>query len=248
MSNFADLKESDLDSRKRQAYVTDLFDNLAPRYDRFNRVVSLFRDERWRRMTIELLGDNRSGAILDLAAGTGDLANSASKLGARQVHVFDISRQMLMLAKHKFQSQNGTATGAAFELGSAHALPFKDGSIDGVVSGFAMRNVFHFLDEVLVEIFRVLKPGGSFAILELSRPDNAILKAGFRLHMKIVMPMIGKLTTGTSAPFEYLRETTMTFLTCEQFSQRLNQAGFSDVGWRSLLLGGIAIHHGHKPL
>lgn len=247
MTNFADLKQSDLDRQKRQEYVTQLFDNLAPRYDRFNRAVSLFRDEAWRNKTIQLLGENRSGAILDLAAGTGDLAHSALRLGARQVHVFDISREMLTFAKEKFRRQSDMQTNAAFELGSAESLPFKEGAMDGVVSGFAMRNVFHFLDDVLAEVYRVLKPGGSVAILELSQPDNPLLRHGFRLHMKIVMPAIGKLTTGDSAPFAYLRETTMTFLTREQFKRRLERAGFMQVKWHCFMLGAIAVHYGTKP-
>ncbi len=244
---FANLKESDVDIRQRQQYVTELFDNLAPNYDRFNRWVSFFRDEAWRRKTIELLDDQKTGRVLDLAAGTGDLARSAVQAGARQVHVFDIAFNMLTQAKAKFSAENHQVPKINFELGSAARLPFKDNSFDGIVSGFAMRNVFHFLDDVLNEMHRVLKPGGRFAILELSQPQNSILRAGFRVHMKTVMPLIGKLTAGKSTPFQYLCETTMTFLSPEEFKQRLENAGFEAADWQNFLFGGIAIHFGKKP-
>ncbi len=245
---FANLKESDVDIKQRQKYVTELFDNLAPRYDRFNRWVSFFRDETWRRKTIELLDDCKAGSVLDLAAGTGDLARSALQAGAQQVHVFDIAFNMLIQAKAKFRDENSQVSKINFELGSAARLPFKDNSFDGIVSGFAMRNVFHFLDEVLSEMHRILKPGARFAILELSQPQNSILRAGFRAHMKTVMPLIGKLTAGKSTPFQYLCETTMTFLSPEEFRQRLEKAGFAEANWKNFLLGGIAIHFGQKPI
>ena len=245
---FANLKESDVDIKQRQKYVTELFDNLAPNYDRFNRWVSFFRDETWRRKTIELLDDCKRGSVLDLAAGTGDLARSALKAGAQQVHVFDIAFNMLTQAKAKLRDENSQLSKINFELGSAARLPFKDNSFDGIVSGFAMRNVFHFLDEVLSEMHRVLKPGGRFAVLELSQPQNLILRAGFRVHMKTIMPLIGKLTAGKSTPFQYLCETTMTFLSPEEFGQRLQKAGFAGVSWKNFLFGGIAIHFGQKPI
>lgn len=246
-SSFGNLRDTtDPDPAKRQTYVTQLFDDLAPNYDRFNRWVSLFRDEAWRRHTIELLQEQRTGRILDLAAGTGDLAGSAARMGAGDVHVFDISMNMLELAREKFR-QNG-AGDFQYELGSAHRLPFKEAAFNGVVSGFAMRNVYHFLDDVLREMHRVLKPGGRVAILELSRPKNWLLRQGFRVHLKTVMPLIGRLTAGRSSPFDYLRETTLTFLAPQEFKLRLQDAGFVDVGWRSFLLGGIAIHYGQKEM
>ncbi len=247
-SPFANLQHTHPDGEERQAYVTNLFDTLAPGYDRFNRWVSFFQDEAWRRQTIKLLGDRASGSILDLATGTGDLARSALVNGATRVYAFDISHQMLLHAQNKViePTMNGQIGKVQFAQGSAHLLPFCDQSLDGVVSGFAMRNVFHFLDDVLSEIHRVLKPGGRFAILELSRPRNAVLRLFFKLHMSKVMPTIGRLATGKSSPFHYLCETTMTFLSPDEFRERLLKAGLRDVHWQSYLLGGISIHAGTK--
>ena len=245
-SKFGNLQQPEsLPSKERQNYVTKLFDDLAPNYDRFNRWVSLFQDDLWRRKTIEMLSTQASGTILDLAAGTGDLAHSASQYGSQEIHVFDISYPMLDLAKTKLFS-NGRNSVFAFEQGSANLLPFKNESFNGIVSGFAMRNVFHFLDEVLGEMMRVLKPNGRFAILELSQPRNWILRQGFRIHLKTIMPLIGKLAAGQSTPFSYLRETTMTFLSPLEFRDRLEKAGFTNVNWQTFLLGGIAIHFGQK--
>ncbi len=244
--DYANLNLTSQDSANRQAYVKNLFDNLAPKYDRFNRWVTFNHDESWRKEALDFLGEDAlNGVVLDLAAGTGDLANSAVKFGANKVHVFDISYEMLYLAKQKVKPAKENNL-VAFEQGSAHKLPFRNDSITGIVSGFAMRNVFHFLDDVLQETYRVLKPGGRFAILELSQPKNPILKFGFGLHLRTVMPLIGKLTTGQSTPFVYLGKTTMTFLTAPQFKDRLENAGFQKVNWKTYLLGGIAIHYGEK--
>lgn len=245
--NHANLNVKSFNTQKRQKYVAELFDDLATKYDRFNRWVSFFRDEAWRRQTVALLKKRASGIILDLAAGTGDLARSALDAGAREVHVFDISYEMLTIAKAKLVSQKGEVKKIVFEQGSANLLPFQNQSLDGIVSGFAMRNVFHFLEEVLAEMHRVLKPGGRFAILELSTPSNWFLRLGFRLHLKTIMPLIGVLITGKSEPFKYLYQTTMTFLSPIEFVKKLEKAGFVEIHFKTFLTGGIAIHHGLKP-
>ena len=244
--NFSNLKQSSLNKERRSVYVKELFDGLAPDYDRFNRWVTFSRDEAWRSETVRLLQNCASGIILDLAAGTGDLANCAARFGAKQVHVLDISFEMLTLAKKKLRASRNHDTRILCQQGSANLLPFHDNSMDGLVSGFAMRNVFHFLDEVLAEMYRVLKPAGRFAILELSQPRNPFLRMGFEFHLKTIMPIIGKLTTGQSSPFKYLSETTLTFLSPQQFKHKLENTGFQEVGYKKYLFGGIAIHYGTK--
>ena len=246
-TKYANLNSTEHEPDERQQYVTELFDDLAPRYDRFNRFVSFQRDDIWRRHAIQSLHDCAKGTVLDLAAGTGDLAKAALVNGANEVLVFDIANNMLKIARKKLLPLNNTSNRLGFQQGSANALPFKNISCDAIVSGFAMRNVFHFLDDVLAEMYRALKPGGRFAILELSKPRNPIIKLGFSLHMRFVMPLIGKLAAGKWTPFKYLCETTMTFLPPESFKKRLETAGFQDVQWRTFLLGGIAIHCGQKP-
>lgn len=245
-NDFGNLKEGSFEARERQKYVAKLFDDLARDYDRFNRWVSFFRDEAWRRETIALLKDRALGTVLDLAAGTGDLAQAAARQGAPKIHVFDISFEMLGLARTKLANLNSAPVKVALERGSANLLPFRDQVFDGIVSGFAMRNVFHFLDQVLAEMYRVLLPGGRFAILELSRPANPLVRLGFKLHMKTIMPLVGRIATGGKEPFDYLYQTTMTFLSPNDFGGRLQKAGFEKVGWKTYLLGGIAIHFGEK--
>ncbi len=247
MPEYADLQSDTYRPEERQSYVAQLFDRLAPRYDRFNRWVSFCHDQLWRQEAVACLGSRAQGTVLDLAAGTGDLARAAAKAGATAVHVFDISQEMLALARIKLQTRNGAQPAVAYVRGSAHALPFNDAAFDAVVSGFAMRNVYHFLDQVLQETHRVLKPGGRFAFLELSRPPNPVLRWGFRLHMRTVMPFIGRLAAGQSEPFRYLYQTTMTFLDPQVFRQRLEAVGFEAVSFRRYLLGGIAVHSGRKP-
>ena len=93
---------------------------------------------------------------------------------------------------------------------------------------------------------RVLEPGGRFAILELSSPASPILRLGFRLHMKIMMPLIDRFIAGKSEPFKYLYQTTMAFITPAELITKLEKAGFTEINYRSYLLGGIAIHYGKK--
>ncbi|MFQ5603828.1 MAG: ubiquinone/menaquinone biosynthesis methyltransferase [bacterium] len=242
----SNLKAESFDISERQKYVAELFDTLAPKYDRFNRWVSLFRDAKWRQETVRQLQERATGVVLDLAAGTGDLAQAALLAGAQQVHVFDIAFEMLSFAKRKIDQPLRPNQQVTFELGSANQLPFQSESIDGIVSGFAIRNIYHFLDEVLSEIYRVLKRGGRLAVLELSQPGNPFIRLGFRLHMKTVMPLIGRIIAGNSEPFQYLYQTTMTFLKAKEFAHKLTEAGFHDVQFQKYLFGGIAIHSGCK--
>ena len=159
-------------SDQKAAYVQQMFDNIAPRYDLMNRLMTFGRDQSWRRLLIKRAGIQPGARVLDIATGTGDIALAASLAGAQMVVAADFSQQMLLHASQKFVSQNHR-NGRKLMLASADglALPFPDNTFDAVVTGFSLRNVGN-LDTFLREMARVKKFGGKVACLEIIRPRS----------------------------------------------------------------------------
>lgn len=223
--------------------VQEMFGSLAHRYDRFNHWASLGLDYGWRRAAIRSLHLSADAKVLDVATGTGDLAFTASRR-ARKTAAFDFSFQMIEIAAQK--ANKGDVEGVYFQVARAEQVPFRDGSFHGATSAFAMRNVKPMLDEVLVEIHRVLQPGGRVAILEFSRPPAAPVRWVHGLYVRSIMPRIGRWLAGSSEPFEYLHRSIEEWLRPEEFAERLRAAGFAEVGYRRLAMGTVALHIGRK--
>ena len=225
--------------------VQRMFNGIAPRYDSFNRWASLGMDAGWRRAAIGRLAAPAGGRILDIATGTGDLAFAAARSGCEVVGC-DFAGEMIALARGKAQSRSeGTRT--AFHVARAERLPYPASSFDGVVSAFAMRNVRPMLDEVLREAFRVLRPGGRLVILEFSEPQLAPVRWGHALYTRVLVPQIGRALTGDATPFEYLNRSIDAWDRPVQFAERIGRAGFTDVGYRLLSFGTVALHWGARP-
>lgn len=169
-----------------------MFDAIAPRYDVLNRVIALGLDQPWRRRTVATLELAPNAFVVDLACGTGDLAADARRAGHR---VFGIDFAFNMLER---------ARALKFPLcqSDAIALPLADSSVDGIVSGFALRN-FADLAAVLAEIGRVVRPGGRIALLEVDEPTSPILRAGHRFWLRRVVPRIGAVFSDAAA-YRYL--------------------------------------------
>ncbi len=222
--------------------VRNMFDALAPRYDRFNHWASLGLDYGWRRATVRSLQLPTDAAVLDVATGTGDLAFAAARRARRAIGC-DFAAEMVSLARHKA----GHTNNVHFHVARAEQLPYVGDRFDGVTSAFAMRNVKPMLADVLSEALRVLRPGGRVAILEFSRPRFALVRVPHGIYTRVVMPRVGRRLTGTAEPFEYLYRSIQEWDTPEQFAGRLRDAGFSDVSYRTMGLGTVALHLGHKP-
>ncbi|MGB2698436.1 MAG: ubiquinone/menaquinone biosynthesis methyltransferase [Candidatus Zixiibacteriota bacterium] len=232
---------------KEPKFIKNFFAGLAQSYDRFNRIASLFLDGYWRDQVANFARPGMS--VLDLCTGTGDLAfKIARKIGPQGRLVgIDFSPEMLVLAETK-KDQLNLNSRIDFRLCQAEDLPFESGSFDLVVSAFAMRNVRANLEKVLHEIFRVLKPCGQTVILEFSRPKIFILKLLHSLYLKTVIPLDGKLIFGSKWTSDYLSDSILNFFSPEDFSQKLTQAGFSQVRYFPLNFGIVVIHRARKGI
>ena len=180
---------AELQGRDRAEYVQAMFDRIAERYDLINRLISGGQDQKWRRFVVEMAALPPAGRLLDIAAGTGDIAFEALKRApGAQVLGADFALQMMQVGKRRKPFGRQVAwTGA-----DALRLPYADGSFDAVVSGYLMRNVGD-IPAALREQKRVLKRGGRIVILDTSPPPNNALKPLIMLHLRYGIPLIGAL-------------------------------------------------------
>jgi isochorismate synthase/ubiquinone/menaquinone biosynthesis methyltransferase len=212
---------------EKTSVVRAMFDRIAPRYELLNRIIAFGLDQIWRRRTIRSLGLSPSSFVVDLACGTGDLIRLAERERYRVVGV-DFALNMLR-STHDI-------TSPLIEADAAR-LPLADGSVDGVVSGFALRN-FSDLDGALREIARILRPLGRVALLEVDEPDNPLLRLGHRLWFRYFVPTVGGALSDVEA-YRYLPRSFAYLPPPPALRQLLEDVGFEDVE-RFRLHGGIA--------
>ena len=215
----------------KHAAVQSMFDRIAPRYDRMNRLISLGLDRRWRRLALDTVAVGPEDVVLDLACGTGDLAEDCAARGARVIGV-DFARQMLAEARGRLGS-------LPLVQGDGAALPFATGSASVLTCGFALRN-FVSLPEVLAEMGRVLTAGGRLALIEVDRPRIGLIRAGHSLYFDRVVPRLGAWLSDREA-YAYLPQSTHYLPEDEALQRALESAGFERVRKQSLLLGSAQI-------
>lgn len=204
-----------------------MFDRIAPRYDRLNRLLSMGLDQRWRRRALASIDLGPGDRLIDLACGTGDLAEVAADRGAT-VWAVDFAGEML---------RGGRSRGieAHWVQGDAERLPFPDGAVDALCCGFALRN-FASLPAVLAEMARVLVPGGRLALVEVDRPRHAALRAAHGLYFDRIVPRVGALLSDRDA-YRYLPESTVYLPDAKGLRALIEGAGFGAVRKETLLFG-----------
>ena len=209
---------------KRRA-VRSLFDAISGRYDLVNRVMTFGMDVGWRRRAVRELRLPGGALVLDLACGTGDLCTELQRAGYRAAG-FDFSHGMLTAA----------TTGTPLVEADILRLPLRDGSVDGVACGFALRNVVD-LGAFFDEVGRVVRLGGRIALLDASEPENRVMRAGHGVYFRQVVPRIGGLLSDATA-YAYLPRSMAYLPPPAQMLRMLRDAGFADAA-RLQLSGGI---------
>lgn len=211
---------------EKTARVRAMFDAIAPRYQLVNHVITGGLDRRWRRTALAALAAAPGGVLLDLACGTGDFAEAARAGGYRVVGM-DLSWGMLAANRAE----------AARAQADAAALPLRDGAVDGVVCGYALRN-FTDLGACLAEAGRVLRPGGRLALLEVAEPPSGAMRLGYKVWFEHGVPAIGRLLSDAEA-YRYLPRSTAYLPAPDALRGLLADAGFCTIG-RRLLHGGLS--------
>ena len=225
----------------KAGYVQGVFTRIAPRYDLMNRLMTAGQDVAWRREVIRRAELAPGAHLLDLGAGTGDLAREAVRThpGCRVVAA-DFTLGMMQIGRQR------SDVPLDWSAADALHLPFPDNSFDALVSGFLLRNVT-LLDAALAEQYRVLKPGGHMVTLDTTRPpEHSLLTPFIRLHMRVVIPTLGALITGQRDAYSYLPSSSEGFLTAEQLAAHIAAAGFQKVMFVRRMAGTMAIHWGRK--
>ena len=246
-----DLDEHLANPEIRQRFVTRMFDEIAPKYDRFTRVFSLGMDAGWKR---ELLADiaalvPRGGAILDLACGTGDLAVGAARaVPGSCVTGLDASPRMIAEARSRLAGGDvpGDVRGRVELLvGDMMRLPVPDASIDAVTVGYGLRNVPD-PERAVAEIARALRPGGLVFVLDFYLPESRIWRALFLWYLRGAGNLVGWLWHREPAVYGYIAPSIAGYITALQFWLLLERAGLLVERERRKLLGGVALHVGRK--
>jgi demethylmenaquinone methyltransferase/2-methoxy-6-polyprenyl-1,4-benzoquinol methylase len=222
--------------------VNSVFSKVHNNYDLMNDLMSLGVHRLWKKNLIDWMNPQPDNRIIDVAAGTGDLAKMISKKNMDK-NIFccvEPNREMFETGKQKLKS----FTNIKWYLNSAEKLPFKEGTFDFYTISYGIRNVTN-INKCLEEAYRVLKPGGRFFCLEFSKVENEILNFLYQKYSKLI-PLIGKIIVGSQEPYEYLISSIDKFYSQNELADLLKKNKFSNIEFRNLSSGISAIHSGWK--
>lgn len=232
-------------SSSKKEQITEMFDNISPKYDLLNRLLSGRMDVVWRRKAISYLKKENPKCILDIATGTGDLAIEANmQLRPEKIIGVDISEGMLAYGREKMEKL-GLSDKIELQIGDSEKLAFKDNSFDAVIVSFGVRN-FENLLEGLKDMCRVTKPGGSCMVLEFSKPSKFPFKQFYSFYSENILPLIGKLISKDQSAYAYLPESVRAFPDGKNFLHIFEQAGFKETRAVPLTFGICTIYLGKK--
>ena len=211
-----------------------MFNDIAPRYDFLNRLLSFRRDKAWRKCAIKKAQIEPDMFVLDLACGTGDFMAEINKQNPKaKIIGGDFSINMLKKAVEKLPANS-------FAAADAHNLPFKDEVFHRITMAFGFRNVTD-KPKALKDLFRVLKNKGRICILEFSEPENRAFGALYKFYFKNILPFIGGLVSGNKNAYKYLPDSVYKFPKRPEYDKMIKNAGFKNVTFYSLMFGAVTI-------
>lgn len=211
---------------KSQRAIKGMFDRIAPTYDLLNHTLSFSIDKGWRRRAIKEMCLKEGDLVLDLAAGTGDMGLLALQL-CRNCNVvgIDLSSNMLRLAQKK-RDKKGDGVPYSLVSGDSYSLPFRDETFDSAMVSFGIRNM-EDIPMALVQIRRVLKAGGTLAILEFAMPRNPFARLVYSAYFKGLLPIVGRIISGDGSAYRYLPGSINSFFSAEEMDTMITESGFS---------------------
>jgi demethylmenaquinone methyltransferase/2-methoxy-6-polyprenyl-1,4-benzoquinol methylase len=232
-------------TERKDVQISRMFDIMAGHYDRLNHILALGIDRRWRRKAVDFLRPYRPATILDIASGTGDLAmQMCRQLKPEKVTGADISCGMMALGVQKARAA-GLSHMLTFEYGDCMALSYPNSSFDAVTAAFGIRNFLH-LERGLSEMYRVLRPGGQIAVLELSTPAYFPVKQLYRLYSKVMTAALGRLMGLERAAYGYLPASVKAMPQGKEMVSLIKKQGFADAGVQTFTLGVCSLYTGTK--
>jgi demethylmenaquinone methyltransferase/2-methoxy-6-polyprenyl-1,4-benzoquinol methylase len=231
------------DEQAAARWVRHMFARVAHRYDLANHLLSFNIDRTWRARTVKRVRHlvERPGArVLDICCGTGDLMLAIEPFGGGPVMGTDFCHPMLTAAREKIARRGARAV--VFES-DALRLPLRDAGLDLITVAFGFRNLANY-ESGLLEMRRVLRPGGLAAILEFSQPSNRVFGTLYEFYSRRILPRIGGLLTGSPDAYQYLPESVRKFLSPDELADHMRNAGFVDVRFELMTGGSVALHLG----
>ena len=228
--------------------VREMFDSIAPTYDQLNHLMSMNVDKLWRRHALKAIVDGTPQRILDVACGTGDSTISIARAAAAGSEVIgaDISEGMMALVTEKAEKA-GVGDRIRLQVADGEALPYEPETFDRVTCAFGIRN-FEHKEKGLAEFLRVLSPGGRAVILELSVPQNRLVRWVYDLYFLHILPKVGGAISGDKAAYRYLPASVHNFPSPKAFQQMMTAAGFHDVRCKTFTFGLCRMFTGEKRL
>jgi len=231
-------------SKTKKEQVAEMFDNISPNYDKLNRSLSFGIDILWRRKIRRELNKLKPERILDVATGTADVAIEISKVNPKEIIGVDISAGMLAIGKNKIKQKKLTHV-IELQLGDSEQLNFKDDSFDAITVAFGVRN-FENLKKGLIEMCRVLKPGGTMLILEFSQPRVFPVKQLYNFYFSYIIPWWGKLVSKDQSAYQYLFDSVQVFPYGNQLKLIMEEAGLKEISFEPVTFGIVTLYKASK--
>lgn len=238
-------------TKEHPSSIRKMFSDIARNYDRGNAVLSFGLHRYWNRALIQEVlgshGETNSGSLLDLCSGTGDIAFSFLKDASQthEVYLLDFCPDMLAIAKAKSQTPKLQRHSLHFIEGDAQEIPLETSSMDHATVAYGIRNV-QSPRRCIAEVYRVLKPGGRFGILELTRPKGRLLSWGHGIYLRGILPQIGRLFLSNQAAYKYLCDSIEAFVSPDALEKVMREVGFRETYQRRLSVGIATLIIGRK--